>query len=191
MKKKIKIFFIFFFLIILTISAILYLNKRATIKKIEIPEEKLEDISSNSNILENVRYVSRDTKGNEYIITAKTGEIDYSEPNIIFLKNVDALINLTNTNTIEITSDYGKYNNSNFDTIFSKNVIVKYLDNKINGEYLDFSTTRETMIISKNVIYTNFENILKADVVEIDIETKDTKIFMYDKNEQVNIQSIE
>ena len=45
------------------------------------------------------------------------------------------------------------------------------------------------MIISKNVIYTNLENILKADVMEINIKTKDTKIFMYEKNKKVNIKS--
>ena len=45
------------------------------------------------------------------------------------------------------------------------------------------------MIISKNVIYTNLENILKADVVEINLKTKDSKIFMYEKNKKVNIQS--
>ena len=45
------------------------------------------------------------------------------------------------------------------------------------------------MIISRNVIYTNLENILKADVVEINIKTKDTKIFMYDKDKKVNIKN--
>ena len=45
------------------------------------------------------------------------------------------------------------------------------------------------MIISKNVIYTNLENILKADVIEIDIKTKDTKIFMYESTKRVNIKS--
>ena len=45
------------------------------------------------------------------------------------------------------------------------------------------------MIISRNIIYTNLENILKADVVEIDINTKDTKIFMYKNDKQVNIKS--
>ena len=34
------------------------------------------------------------------------------------------------------------------------------------------------MIVSKEVVYTNLENILKADVIEVNIETKDTKIFM-------------
>ena len=43
------------------------------------------------------------------------------------------------------------------------------------------------MIISKNVIYTNLANILKADVIDINIKTKDTKIFMYEKERKVNI----
>ena len=84
------------------------------------------------------------------------------------------------TEQITIVSDYGKYNSENFDTIFSKNLIINYLDNKISGEYLDFSLKRNSMIISKNVIYSNLENILTADVIEMNIKTKDTKIYMYD-----------
>ena len=76
-----------------------------------------------------------------------------------------------------------------FDTIFSKNVEINYLDNKITGEYLDFSMGRNSMIISKKVVYTNVENILKADVIEINVTTKDTKIFMYKDNQKVNIKS--
>ena len=45
------------------------------------------------------------------------------------------------------------------------------------------------MIISKNVVYTNKENILKADVIEIDTKTKDTKIFMHEENKKVNIKN--
>ena len=107
----------------------------------------------------------------------------------MFLTDVDATIKLNNSNIIVITSDYGKYNIENFDTIFSKNVISKYLDNKITGEYLDFSLNRNTMIISRNVIYTNPENILEADVVEMNLDTKNTKVFMYKSNEKVNIKS--
>ena len=46
------------------------------------------------------------------------------------------------------------------------------------------------MIISKKVVYNNLNNILKADVIEINIETKDTKIFMYENSKSVNIKSI-
>ena len=37
------------------------------------------------------------------------------------------------------------------------------------------------MIISRDVIYSNLENILKADVIEINIKTKDTKILCMKK----------
>ena len=139
--------------------------------------------------MENVSYSSKDAKGNEYIVNASKGEIDYDKPDIIYLTNVRALIKLTNSNDVTITSDFGKYNTNNFDTIFSKNVEINYLDNKITGEYLDFSIGRNSMIISRNVIYTNLENILKADVIEINVATKDTKIFMYKDNKKVNIKS--
>ena len=54
---------------------------------------------------------------------------------------------------------------------------------------MDFSLVRNSMIISKNVVYTNLKNILKSDVVEINIETKDTKIYRYNNKDKVNIKS--
>ena len=143
----------------------------------------------NSNIIKDVRYTSRDVKGNEYVITASEGEIDFSDSNIIFLKDVYATIILKNSNVITISSSYGKYDSNNLDTIFSKNVIINYLDNKITGEYLDFSPKRNSMIVSKNIVYTNLKNILEADVIEIDLKTKDTKIYMYEDKKKVKIQS--
>ena len=143
----------------------------------------------NSNIIKDVRYNSKDVKGNEYVITASKGEIDFSDSNIIFLTEVYATIILKNSNLITISSSYGKYNSNNLDTIFSKNVIINYLDNKITGEYLDFSPKRNSMIVSKNIVYTNPKNILKADVIEIDLKTKDTKIYMYENKKKVNIKN--
>ena len=45
------------------------------------------------------------------------------------------------------------------------------------------------MIISKNVIYTNLKNILKADSVVVNLKTKDTKIYMHEINKKINIKS--
>ena len=43
--------------------------------------------------------------------------------------------------------------------------------------------------MSRDVIYTNSNNVLKADNIEIDIETKNTKIYMFQNDEKVNIRS--
>tara|TARA_B100000674_G_scaffold477941_1_gene474404 strand:- start:715 stop:1290 length:576 start_codon:yes stop_codon:yes gene_type:complete len=161
--------------------------KQNDILEPEIKESK--DLVYNSNIIENVNYTSVDSDGNKYTITASQGEIDYSNPNILYLTNVKGIIQLNNSDNITIFSNYGKYNSQNFDTIFSKNVIINYLENKITGEYLDFSLERNSLVISKKVIYTNFSNILKADALEMNLKTKDTSIFMYEKEKKVNIMS--
>ena len=185
-----------FFFLILALLILIYLVYREVYKK-----ERSENISENinemildentfsSNTIKDVNYISRDTKGNEYIIYASKGEIDINNPDIIYLTDVKAFINLANSNTVNISSDFGKYNTKNFDTIFSKNVIVKYLNNKITGEYLDFSLESNLMVISRDIVYTNLENVLVADVLEMNIETKDTKIYMYENKKKVNIKS--
>ena len=187
-EKIVKIFFILFSLIFLLIFLYSKFLNTKEVKKIE--EDVKEETVYKSNIIENVNYTSNDAKGNEYIINALQGEIDYSNPNILFLTDVKALIKLNDEDNITITSDFGKYNTQNYDTIFSKNVIIKYMNNVIKGQYLDFSLVRDSMIISKEITYTNFENILTADVIEIDIKSKDTKIFMYENKKKVNIKSI-
>ena len=184
-KKILIIFFIFIF-IFLTSFLIFkkFFEKKENISSnVSLPEETI----SNSNIIENVNYTSKDTQGNEYIINASKGEIDYSNSNILYLTNVYAIIKLKNSEKITISSDYGKYNSDNYDTIFSKNVIIKYLNNKITGEYLDLSLERNLMIISKKVTYNNLNNLLKADVIEMNLKTKDTKIFMYENEKKVKI----
>ena len=191
-KKIVKIFL--FFVILISLLYLFYYKFYKIEKNITIsqPIDNSSDTnpSYNSNIIEDVNYKSTDAQGNEYIISAKRGEIDYSEPNILFLTDVTGLIKLKNSDNIEITSDFGKYNSNNFDTIFSKNVLINYLENRIKANYLDFSLEKNLMIMSGKVIYNNLENILEADAVEINIKTKDTKIFMYENEKKVNIRSI-
>ena len=191
-KKIAKILLFFIFIIIILYFIYNKFHKANNNIKISSPEVSSDDtsLSYNSNIIEDVNYKSTDPDGNQYIINAKIGEIDYSVPNILFLTDVNALIKLKNSDNIIITSDFGKYNSNNFDTIFSKNVLITYLDNKIKANYLDFSLEKNLMIITGKVIYNNSENILEADVVEINIKTKDTKIFMYENEKKVNIRSI-
>ena len=188
-KKILKFFFLMSLPIIIIVSYLGIKNKDQIIeiKKNETEEEK--EIY-NSNIIENVNYNAKDDNGNEYIINAAKGEIDLNNSDIIYLTNVNALIKLNNSENIKINSKFGKYNIVTYDTIFSKNVIVQYLDNEINGEYLDFSILRNSMIITKDVVYTNKENILKADVMEMNLITKDTKIFMHSNNRKVKIKNI-
>ena len=185
--KKVIILIIFFIVIFLAFS--LYINKKKnTVKEItKIQEPK----NVNTNIIDEIRYSSKDLKGNEYVIFAEKGEIDYKNSDIIFLKKVTAVIKLIKNNeVINITADFGKYNTINYDTIFSKNVVIDYIDNNIKGNYLDFSMVNNLLIVSKNVIYKNSENILFADVIKMNTTTKDINIIMHNSEDKVLVQSL-
>jgi lipopolysaccharide export system protein LptA len=195
MKKKIflKIVLILSLIIItwFVYSEYFKEDKSKLSKPVNPTSETEEEAIYNSNIIKDINYNSKDLKGNEYIIIAKEGEIDLDNSDIIFLTDVTAYIKLVkNSELIVITSNYGKYNTINYDTIFSKNVKIEYVDNIITGDYLDFSMMKNLLIVSRNVVYKNLENTMKADVIELDTTTKDTKIFMYNSDEQVNVTNI-
>jgi hypothetical protein len=155
--------------------------------ELEIKKEEIDKKSFSSNILENVNYSSIDPEGNEYNIFASEGEIDIKNNQTIFLKNVKASIKLKNSDTVLISSGFAKYNANNLDTIFTENVVIENLENKIIGEYLDFSMLRKNIIISKDVVFKNNSNILKTDVIEIDIDTKNIKFYMNEKDKKVSM----
>ena len=108
MKKKNLIIYLAIFISIISIISYYKYSKEKNISTIEkvISDED----SYKSNIMENVSYSSKDAKGNEYIVNASQGEIEYDKPNVIYLTDVKAFIKLTNSNNVTITSDYGKYN---------------------------------------------------------------------------------
>ena len=199
MKKKI-IFGTLIVILFFSLLIFFYLNsidEKKLIekkKKIELVEkkssERIEEQIESFNIIEDVSYSASDNKGNEYFLKASEGTIDQNNSNFIFLKSVNAIINLKNYKLIEISSDFGKYDINNYDTIFSKNVIITYLDNKITGDYLDFSWDKNLMIISRDVVLKNNKSSLQADVIEVNVKTRDIKIFMYEENKKINIKSL-
>ena len=89
-KKIVKIFFILFLLIIIFLIYIKY-NKN---EKIDVKIEQNNTDIYNSNIIKDVEYKTQDKNGNEYLIKSKKGEIDFSNPNIVFLTDVYALIKI-------------------------------------------------------------------------------------------------
>jgi len=152
----------------------------------------IEKIDENQNItstyIDDINYVSTDVRGNKYQITAKQAEIKVENSDVMFLRDVVAFIFIKDSDTVKITSNFGKYNSKNYDTIFSENVIVVYPRHKITGEYLDFSFLSNLGTFTENVIYTGEKTNLFADKIEMNITTKDTKIFMNDARKKVLIE---
>ena len=179
----------FLFLIILVISIFVY--KKYFIKKNEIIVKEDEDTlivkSEKSNIIKNLRYYAEDLKGNKYVITSEFGELDEDQVGLILMKNVVASINFINSEKIKIYAKSAAYDSINYDTTFSENVLIKYANHTIMSDNLYLQFDKKLATISDNVIYKNLNTELKADKVEIDLITKNSKIFMDDKSNQVQI----
>ena len=158
------------------------------VKEVLVIEKIDENQNSTSTYIDDINYVSTDIKGNKYQITAKQAEIKVENSDEMFLRDVVAFIFLKDKDTVKITSNFGKYNTKNYDTIFSKNVIVVYPGHKVTGEYLDFSFLTNLGVFTTNVIYTGEKTNLFADKMEMNLTTKDTKIFMNDAGKKVLIE---
>ena len=106
------------------------------------------------------------------------------------MKNVFAVITFNNSESIKIFADEALYNNVSHDTAFSKNISVISGDHIINSNNLDIIFEENLITISNDVIYKNLNTKLAADIVEIDLITKSSKIFMKNKLDKVNIISL-
>jgi len=179
-------------LVIILISLWFYLKyftkNFEDVKETRVIEKIDENQNNTSTYIDDINYVSTDIKGNKYQINAKQAEIKIENADIMFLTDVIAFIFIKDSDTVKITSNFGKYNTTNSDTIFSKNVIVVYPGHKITGEYLDFSFLTNLGVFSTNVIYTGDKTNGFADKIEINFATKDAKIFMNDTGKKVLIE---
>ena len=145
------------------------------------------DIDNQNNLIKNLSYFSKDNLGNEYIIESKYSELNLDNVDIISMEDVSAKIIMVNSKPIYITSNFAKYNNENYETTFTDNVLIVYLDNKIRCEKFHISIKNNFANVTDNVIYENPKGKLIADTIEIDLITKNSKIFMIDKNKKVMV----
>ena len=189
MKKKILIqLFLFSLLLFLSIFFFYkYFIKESQIIKKTTTDKSLITKKLGADLITDLRYFSIDDKGNKYEITSKFGEIGTDNSDIILMTNVKAVIDIHNSDPIIITSNFAKYNIKNYDTKFKENVLVKLVDNKLNGENLDLSFQNNLMSMYNNIIYQNPDTKLLGDKLEIDLITKDSKIIMNDKKSKIKI----
>ena len=166
-------------------------NKKVLEKKIydeEINEKStLEKNKESANIIENLRYTSNDLFGNTYIINAQSAQVEEGKINQVKLFEVMAKIIQKNDEIIFINSDFADYNKINNNTLFKKNVNVKYGDQSIDSDTINLNFSKNIIKIEDNVYYKNNSAKLYADKIEIDIKTKKLKIFMDKPDEKVEI----
>ena len=103
------------------------------------------------------------------------------------MQKVKGVIELNNSSPITIFSENAIYNKVNHDTNFFNNVVVEYEDHQILSNNLDLFFESNLASISKNIIYKSLNTELRADKIEIDLITKNSKIFMNENTKKVKV----
>ena len=193
MNKKILLQLILFSFILLAVIFLYFKYFNGDTKKAQISKlSKKEDVTAlitddQQNLITDINYTSINGFGSNYEITAEYGTIDTKNSSIILMKNVKAIITDVKQNQIVITSLSAKYNSGNRETNFIDNVFLAFADNTIKSENLDLLFEKNLLYISNEIVYKNSNIMLEADKLELEILSKDIKIYMHDKNQKIQI----
>jgi len=141
-----------------------------------------------SNIIENVEYVGSNNKGTFFELNAAIAEIKYDKPNISHLQDVFVVIKLSNLRTIRIRSDKAVFNKISNDCEFFGNVEITEQDNIITSDNLDLYMSKNLITAYNNVKYNSIKGFLIADKVDMDILKNEANIFMFEKNDKVQVK---
>tara|TARA_B100001027_G_scaffold212826_1_gene182636 strand:+ start:182 stop:952 length:771 start_codon:yes stop_codon:yes gene_type:complete len=143
-------------------------------------KKKTHNKKKNTNQIENltkeIEYITSNSTGEIYKISAKFGKTNPKDNNILDLDQVNGTISSTKRSKIFISSDFAEYNYTNQDSKFYTNVEIKYDSNIIICDNLEIKMSKNIAIAYGNVLLKNEKSEMKAQIITLDLITKDINI---------------
>lgn len=205
-KKTLIQIFLLIFLIFFILFTFLFFYKSNKINKDFLASKNSEVTNviygdDEQSMIENLEYTSSNSNGDIFELYADYGEPSVEDPDLMFLKNVRAKIIFVDKNNINLISDFANFNTKTFETLFINNVKITRLDEIVTGNELylvleneidlqqDNKKEQNLLRMSHNIFFQKPGYNLKADILEIDLITKNLKIFMDDEIKKVTANS--
>ena len=151
-----------------------------TLPEITIEDAPLEISQGEGTAFESVEYEGLYDLDKPFVVSSEKAFILNSEPDVVYMTNMNVSIILSDGRTVEIKSDQGKYNKLTYDCFFEKNVRASDGETKIFADNLDLLATKNFVDVYNNVSLISANDFLRADKVNYDFETKYFKISMFD-----------
>ena len=143
-----------------------------------------------NNVIKNLKYEISIRENNDYQIMSELSELTYEDGSeLILMTKVTAILTDENNNSVIITSDKARYNNTNYNTSFENNVKINYLDNIILAENMFLDFKENSISVKNDVKYNGSLGNLEADNIKINLITKKIDVFMNNTNENIVITS--
>ena len=157
--------------------------------KNSIEKKKSQDKSSENktsldkikNLTKEIEYITSNKNGDIFRILAEYGRTNIKDTNVLDLENVKGTISSLNRSTIFISSNFANYNYTNQNSTFYKNVKINYDDKIITCDNLDLVINKNIAVAYSNVLIKDDKSTMKAQIITLDIVTKDININSEDK----------
>ena len=177
-----KIFLqLFLIIVVIAINYFLYVKYFKDNEPEIYPKNENPGLDNEENQIKNIEYESTDNLGRKYLIKAERGKIDIENSNVIYMFKVLAKIILIDNSTITITADRAIYDNITYNTNFENDVAMIYEEHSVNSENLDLLFQENILEAYNDLIYKNADFFLTADKIEINMETKNSKIYNFNE----------
>ena len=164
-------------------------NKKIIKNSLNNSNEIIND-NDNKNLIKNLKYEINFNKNQKYILSAEESNVEEEDGiEVIYMQKVKAIFYDENNNQMIITSNTGVFNSLSYDSKFDGNVKINYDNHKVVADIMELNFIKKIIKISENVIYSNANLILEADIVSIDLITKKTEIFMKNNSKKVMIKT--
>ncbi len=181
-KKKLLLIQLSLLLVGIIIILFTYTKREKFFSEQIIPETTQEKIKIQSDdpqkgdIFYNIEYSGLDLAGNRYILKSEEAYSSSEKKEEIIMKIVNAIFYFKDDTVLYVQSDKGKYNNKTLDMNFEGNVVAKYEKSQLLAEKADYSNTKSSLTISKNVKIIDSRGSMVADKLLFDIKNKKLNI---------------
>ena len=198
-KKRLRLIQISLLIIGTLIIIFTYFNKNETSNEKIVSKETQEKIKNqlknsntdNSDVFYNIEYSGLDLAGNRYILKSKEARNSRSESEVVNMKFVEAKFYFKDGTVLNVSSDYGVYNNISLDMIFKGDVLASYEGSQLSAQKAEYSNSKSFLIISEKVKIKDIRGTMVADKLIFDIKKQTLNIasFKYDKiNANINLK---
>ena len=188
-KKKLLLLQVIIFIFACSLIYFSYYNQNVQVSNVKIEESKKSsknkktDELKNNNAFENIEYNGIDLNGNRYQIKSERADFDIDNPSLIRMKIMNSIFYFKDGTILNVTGDYGTYNNKTNDMIFRDNIVALYLNHKLIADNLDYFNVKGLINVYGNVKSESIEGNIEADNAEIDLKKKTIDLNMFDNNE--------
>ena len=180
MSRVIKIVLFSLMILLLIIFYKIYLEEKNLIVQDINTNPTIQKETLKDNLIHNLTYSVNLGQDNEYIINSELSEITYNNDTteIVNMRGVTATIIDKNQLPIMIKSDLAEYDNSDYGTLFKKNVRINYLNHEISSNEMQLDFKNKLIKIYDKVQYNGSLGQMFTSNIDIDINNNKIEIYM-------------